>query len=156
MATYNELKTEYINKFISWNGEHLVTERTNYKVYHWLDCVFTFNGKIWSKNIAVRVITEDGEETAQIAENDAVFFNEPFAGFLSASYADLNTKVSNGTIKNYTRVNIPGPTLIGYVEFVKTNDAMSYYCYSSGSGGFDVTEVSPNSSSFWETEDPEE
>ena len=157
MSTYEQLKTEYTeNKLISWNGENLIKDLGNYKLYHWQDCVFRFNNKLWTKNLSVRVTIEDGVESAELTENDAVFFNEPFAGFLSASYSDLNTKVSDGTIKNYTRVSIPGPTMIGYVEFVKPNDSMAYYCYNSGSGGFEVTEVSPVSSSFWDPDEPEE
>jgi len=139
MATYNELKAEYTgSKLIAWNGENLIKEFGNYKLYHW-DSVFRYNGKLITKNIAVKVVVEDGVESAELDDSDAIFFNEPFAVFLSASLADLSTKVSSGTIKNYTRTDIAGPTMIGYAEIVKPNDSLGYYCYNSGSSGFEVT-----------------
>lgn len=156
MATYDELKAEYTgSKLIAWNGENLVREFGNYKLYHW-DSVFRHRGKITSKNLAVSVVIEDGVETAELDDSDAIFFNTPFAGFESASFADLKAKVAAGSIKNYTRTDFSGPTMIGYAEVVNTNDSLGYYCYNSGSGGFEVTNVSSTSSSFWETEDPEE
>jgi hypothetical protein len=156
MATYNELKAEYTgSKLIAWNGEHLVREFGNYKLYHW-DSVFRFCGKLTRKNLAVTVVLEDGVETAQLDDSDEIFFNVPFSGFRSASIADLKEKVTVGTIKNWTRTDIPGPNMIGYAEVVMPNDSLGYYCYNSGSSGFEVTSVLPTSSSFWETEDPEE
>ena len=47
-----------------------------------------------------------------------------------------------------------GEEIIG--KFVKQDDSLGYYLYNSGSNGLEITEVSPASSSFWETEDPEE
>ena len=157
MATYDDLKAEYTgSKLIAWNGENLIRDLGNYKFYHWQNCVFRYAGKITTKNIAVRVVIEDGVETAELDDSDAIFFDDAHSGFLSASMADLSTKVSNGTLKNYIRTDLSAPTRIGYAEVVKPDDSLGYYCYNSGSSGFTVTEVSSTSSSFWETEDPEE
>ena len=156
MATYDELKAEYTgSKLIAWNGENLIKEFGNYKLYHW-DCVFRYCGKITAKNIAVKVVVEDGVETAELDDSDAILFDDSHSGFMSASFADLSTKVSTGTIKNWIRRDFSGPTMVGYVEFVKQDDSLGYYLYNSGSSGLEITEVSPASSSFWETEDPEE
>ena len=106
--------------------------------------------------VAVKVVVEDGVESAELDDSDAILFDDSHSGFMSASFADLSTKVSTGTIKNWTRREFPGPTMVGYVEFVKQDDSLGYYLYNSGSSGLEITEVSPASSSFWETEDPEE
>ena len=156
MATYDDLKAEYTgSKLIAWNGENLIKEFGNYKLYHW-DCVFRYCGKITAKNVAVKVVVEDGVESAELDDSDAILFDDSHSGFMSASFADLSTKVSTGTIKNWTRRDFSRPSMIGYVEFVKQDDSLGYYLYNSGSNGLEITEVSPASSSFWETEDTEE